>query len=1230
MRAGRKAQSAAKGSVQPGDLIPDARLKPGEVDRFDNAAIANTVADVALTVDPPTNIALFGPWGSGKSSVYTMIDQRIKDLDKQARVVRYDAWKYGGRDLKRNFIASVAEGLRVKEPAFERELSVPAENTNLDLKGWLKVNRGSLLLGLALAVGLAAFWIVVLAGARSWLSHMSFVNAAQGLVVGSGTVFGLALAALIVGPKALEGAVVKTVTPPPSGDDEFATRFRDLLKVAKFKEDERLIVFIDELDRCSPDDVVATLIDLRTFLELQGCVFIVAVDRDVVEEALGKVPQAKPVRGDEPYYATRGAFLDKIFQHQIALPPLRTRTLTLFARDLVKEQGGLWQELRDHDQDLFDLVVFALVPVHVRSPRRVKVLLNAYATNVRIAQSRGIDWLSRAAEIAVLTVLQTEFPEVAADLLRVPRLLALLRGAEVDDANEVRRVVDKYAPVRAAALGTTDAGVAAERDEAADEASAEKEGAPSLELANPAGDLLSDKSSRAQVDVARETLYTQLGAYLTKIAAANITDPRRDLFYLQAAGQRDGLADPELGDVIDAAADTSPDRVVAAFDSQPSSVLALAVRLLVIEGDQGVGPGRFFAYESACRLIERLDYDDLIAVAKDVAPVVLPNSAAARWPSQALPGALLLASTARQAKTIRALVGQLRTADDDDLLARAARILPGADQATAASVHTLLAEAYAPRPSPLHGALRGLPLEAALALWADAQDRVLAALGQLEHPGVDAPAAALAPRRGAAARPAAPATASPPTGEGRQRLRGLLAAANERPDSEELTSEIYRAAQESTDDLLRAEAEQQAEAVLNNMADAGRVTRHVLTGMRSAEPESWGTWTSLLRGPTGEPALGMEAADVLSTVVLPCIDTIDVDALDQVRAAVVALLPHVDQGAAEPIGQALNTLLVKFRWNAASADDPDWTLRRRSTLALARLLRTVVGDDYVDELIAADVFTPVREQLLDEAAQTELLARIDHLEPGPARQLSARLDTHPVREGEELAQLRLRMRTRTRFDGLPVEVDELSVLDDAAVASEVFTDWLRLQPAGTDVAQVVSRVSPTSASLNEWARRATDEDRTAVWIALEQTHAHERLLRAVGGHGVTGAVAEHMTPKVLEGSRQQDRDDQVARLRTAHVVAQNGNRGANGARTASELAKSLLDTGVGGNARLACQVIVWAGGPAHGYQTKLRPLFDSAVERHDGKFSGSDKSYLEDRGLLTRSRKGLGKRLRGH
>ncbi|MFB9954799.1 KAP family P-loop NTPase fold protein [Cellulomonas denverensis] len=430
------------------DLVSDAALQSADDDRLDHAAIVKVAADMVLATEAPVNIALFGSWGSGKSSFLASLRGALERRSRSVRVVRYDAWKYGGRALKMNFIESLALDLEIKAADFSTGLQVDQEASRVKLGNYLRSNWVALLLGVLLATVIAALWFFTTSGLTFLVSQeRGFGPAMEATVAGVGTVLSLTLVALLIGPKVLESAVVKVTTPAPQTDDQFASRFKTLVEKATDKGKKKLVVFVDELDRCSPKDVVATLVDLKTFLEVQGCVFVVAADREVLESALQEVPQTTPIRESDPYYSTPGAFLDKIFQHQLSLPPLRPQTLTRFARDLVYSHAGVWAELRaaQPDDKLFLEVVYLLVPVHVRSPRRVKVLLNHYVTTVRTAQSRGLDWLPRASEIAMYTVLQVEFPRLAADLSTAPMLLSHLRGAPVPEgAERLRDLANQY------------------------------------------------------------------------------------------------------------------------------------------------------------------------------------------------------------------------------------------------------------------------------------------------------------------------------------------------------------------------------------------------------------------------------------------------------------------------------------------------------------------------------------------------------------------------------------------------------------------------------------------------------------------------------------------------------------------------------------------------------------------------------------------------------------------
>jgi len=60
------------------------------------------VAETLTTLDPSLTVALFGPWGSGKSSMFELIGRELKEKKSRAKLVAYDASTYGGERLSRS------------------------------------------------------------------------------------------------------------------------------------------------------------------------------------------------------------------------------------------------------------------------------------------------------------------------------------------------------------------------------------------------------------------------------------------------------------------------------------------------------------------------------------------------------------------------------------------------------------------------------------------------------------------------------------------------------------------------------------------------------------------------------------------------------------------------------------------------------------------------------------------------------------------------------------------------------------------------------------------------------------------------------------------------------------------------------------------------------------------------------------------------------------------------
>lgn len=1227
--------------VTPEDLIADSRLSNTAQDLLDHTAIARAVAEIALSAEAPVNIALFGPWGSGKSSIYTMVKEHVETIaPASTRVVRYDAWKYGGQSLKRNFLISTAKELGLKDERFGVQLQAPRETNDLAFWSWVRRNKASLALGATGAFAIAALWVLGLALPKALLNDIDFAAAVRSTMPTAGTVFGLALIALLVGPKVIEGAVVRVTTTPPSADDEFSDRFTDLIKAVTDKGAERLIVFIDELDRCSPEDVVSTLVDLKTFLDQEHCVFIVAADREVIERALRKVPQAKPLREEVPYYATPGAFLDKIFQHQIALPPLRPRALTKFAHSLVGKQGGIWGEMRELDIDLFESVIFALVPIHVQSPRRVKVLLNNYATNARITEARGLPWVERAQEIAVLTVLQTEFPSVARDLLRIPRLLTFMLGAEPATSEEARAALQRYgAPyVREAPIITQPS---PETDD---------EGGDNVGQSTAAGNLLTDEFvDRASALEAADTLNRQLAAYLAKVDAGQIGLPRPDLFYLQTAGHVDGLLDAHLGDLVDFATDTAPDTVVAAFAHEPSAVLGVAVRLLVIQAEGASGPGTDLALESACRLVEAMDEADIRGLVADVAPTALAVRPASHWRDGAIPGATRLAAASGSVKVGRELIGRVAAMPlPGGLLTRVAGALTAsADTELEALAHRAFVPSYAVDPKPLEEALASFPRETAGRFWAALSAHVLETLVVLEAP--PAPVEPVAPVPAGTARPAGSTTpavpeTSAPTGEGRLRLRGLLSAAESRGDGETLVSAMLTMAQGCNNQEVRNEALVHAGRLLGQFADRDLARHHVLVGMLTASDDEWLAWAGLFEPPvvtTKDP----DAGSVLTERLLPAVGSASSQVeLAQLKDLVASVAKLVVDGGAAQVQSAVARMFANLPWDSeTSADDEEvFTHRRRTAHGIARSLVDLIGPEACQDFLARDISTGVATVELDDTTQNQLCDLIDDLDPGTAEALEGLLSEYTPKEDERVPLLRLRVRARLRYHGAALAAEEMTGLDDDNPSSSVVRDWLTLNPSVSDVIALIPRVSIHPTWLGSYTIRLSTSERSLIWISLDATHVSDAGLAAVGSHGVDDSVVRYMADRIIAAPRQHDRDRLVERLMTAAVLSQSGDSsGRQGGRSqdldasiaarraGNELARDLLATRIAGDARLAARLVLWTGGAVHGYVVALRALFDEAAEQKTRPFPPPTLRELSGLGLLTPQKKGpLAKLLR--
>jgi hypothetical protein len=901
-------------------LVPDQALREKDQDEFQHAAIAGRLADLTLSAETPANVALFGPWGSGKSSVYELLRRALQaTAPKRVKLIRYDAWKYGGESLQRNFISHAATELgfgeltafgkpNVPNRRFHRGLYEKQRRAGVDLREFTKSNLWLLLLFVVLFTCLVLLFAAVVGLASVLTKEDFFGEIARTLpqfVVSSGVVAALVTAAKLV----LDGAKVEVEQSQPSAEEEFSKTFDELLGRAREKEKiQRFVFFIDELDRCSSEDVVATLTAIRTFLDQEDCVFVVAADREVLESALKTLPQSTPHDEETPYYSSASAFFDKIFQHQMLLPPLRGRRLTRFARDLAASRGGLWRQLRETEIDGqdFNRVIYTLIPSHVRSPRRVKVLLNAFATNVRVAQAREVDWRARATEIAKLTVLQTEFPLLAADLHQEPRLPTFLLKEPLSQSVRIKTLLKRH-------------GGSATSSDVSPEAIAEAD----------APDPMLVKDDNEQLKI---TQHRQLRRYLER--TADIPDPGRDLLYLEPAGAVFGLEDAALGELIESYATEAPERVSSAVaEREPDEQLKVLLVLADI-CDQEFGEERRNVMTDlmACTAF----VEDRIAEVSDaVASALRGFQEEQKLSDEHLVGALRVALSA-ETNSDRALTSSLF--ERDELLGTAERIRAVAMMLAAipsdfrSTVFQRVKEVFAEDHSVLMEPLRDLPDEVALEIFESAQ-------GALEHAfGADA-----------------------------------IAVADE---LYEATHGRVRLAQAVQGWLVYwhqpyASVRRHAEAILDSIDNPDEVNEQVLLALDSAPPDDWEFWTARLsEGGTSSKMQSRWAAAAVIKIIRQYAEQIS--GLDA-RTPLGKVSRHrseTPEPEAEKVLEAVRDVLSGREWWASEE-------ARKAQEALHQTLRVLL------DAPQADISSGVEAALVHDVERAREAAAADPAEVAP-------------------------------------------------------------------------------------------------------------------------------------------------------------------------------------------------------------------------------------------------------
>lgn len=106
-------------------LNPDKPRSDPQQDLFGHAPFAKTLAGAIAGYKGSEGIilALYGPWGSGKSTVLGFVEHELAQLEEPARpvVVQFNPWWFSGQEhLARAFLGQLQAVLPAKYAGFEK------------------------------------------------------------------------------------------------------------------------------------------------------------------------------------------------------------------------------------------------------------------------------------------------------------------------------------------------------------------------------------------------------------------------------------------------------------------------------------------------------------------------------------------------------------------------------------------------------------------------------------------------------------------------------------------------------------------------------------------------------------------------------------------------------------------------------------------------------------------------------------------------------------------------------------------------------------------------------------------------------------------------------------------------------------------------------------------------------------------------------------------------------
>lgn len=350
-------------------ILSDNPITSTKADLFGYRSYADRLAKIIRDVkETPFTIGIFGEWGSGKTSVMRMIESKIRN-EKGIKTIWFNPWKYDNKEA----IWSALIQTILSEMANDEEY----------LKSQTKNNRKKIL-GKIKKIVIQFSWCAAGVGVQHLTGGM-------------------------IGPR-----FVTDIKKAFKGNEEpysFVNKFEE--EFGRLTEEYtggqgKIVVFIDDLDRCIPENAITALEAIKLYLDKSRCVFVIGADRGIVVQGIHSryKEQIENFSGKD--------YLEKLIQLPFVIPPIEENTLNA----LLGKKGNPFSEFIDFEvSDKFKTLI---VKGTGQNPRTLKRFLNCFSIIWGLADSK----LQNNPEvIGRILLIQMRFPDFFEHVVTCPSII---------------------------------------------------------------------------------------------------------------------------------------------------------------------------------------------------------------------------------------------------------------------------------------------------------------------------------------------------------------------------------------------------------------------------------------------------------------------------------------------------------------------------------------------------------------------------------------------------------------------------------------------------------------------------------------------------------------------------------------------------------------------------------------------------------------------------------------